>query len=143
MSHVVDVKTNILDIDCFIAAAESLGLEKRDKQTFRWFGRHVGDFPLPEGFSVDDMGKCEFALGIKGNNTAYEVGVVRRRNGDGWTLLYDQWAGGKGMTKQIGGGCEKLLQAYAVEKVRRVAGRTHRVTRQNMPNGSIKLTLTR
>ena len=28
-----------------------------NKTTFAWFGRHVGDYPIPKGFTVNDMGK--------------------------------------------------------------------------------------
>lgn len=35
---------------------------------------HVGDYPLPLGFTVKDMGKCHHAVGFPG--IAYEVGII-------------------------------------------------------------------
>lgn len=144
MSHVVEIKVQIDDLDALQAAAERLGLELvRGQDTFRWYGRHVGDYPLPAGFTVEDMGHCQHAIRVPGDDRAYEVGVVRSRTGSGWTLLYDHWSGGKGMSEHVGSRCEKLVQAYSVERVRKVARRSHRVTEQQQEDGSIRLLLSR
>lgn len=113
MSHVVDLGLLINDEKCLIEAAADVGLELRQKNTFYWFGTSVGDYPLPVGFAKEDMGKCEFALGIKGNSKAYEIGVVRRRDGKpGYTMLFDFWAGGHGLEEKIGKDGGLLKQAY-------------------------------
>ncbi len=54
---------------------------------------------------------------IPGNNTCYEIGVVRRRDGlPGYILLYDFYAGGHGMTAMVGTErCSKLKKAYSTQ----------------------------
>lgn len=123
MSHVSDIKCSILSLDALEAAARQCGAELvRGKATYKWFGRFVGDAPLPEGFSVADLGKCEHAIRLPGVAGAYEVGLVTRRDGKpGLTALYDYWQGGYGLEKAMGKGLSKLLVAYDKEVIRRRA----------------------
>jgi hypothetical protein len=59
------------------------------------------------------MGKCDHAIKVKGKPDAYEVGVVRRRDGqDGFHLMWDFFAGGHGLEAAVGKGCSKLCQGY-------------------------------
>lgn len=121
MSHVVKVELHITDLDALAKAAEMLGLEfKEGQKTFAWFGQHVGDYPLPEGFKASDMGKCDHALTVKNNDRAYGVGVCARRDGKpGYCVLFDFWAGGNGLVNHIGPEAKKLKQAYAVQVARK------------------------
>lgn len=116
MSHVTAVALEVKDLDCLKAAAKAIGMELVEKKTFKWYGTHVGDYPLPVGFTKEDMGKCEYALRIPGKPGAYEVGVCKAR-GDkpGYSLLWDFWGGGYGLQEQIGKQGEKLKQSYAVQ----------------------------
>lgn len=116
MSHVTSIKVKIASLDALKSAAEALGLEFHEGQkTFRWYGRHVGDYPLPEGFSKEDMGKCEHALSIPGNKGAYEIGVCKARDGsDNYELLWDFWGGGFGLEERVGEGAMKLCEEYSV-----------------------------
>lgn len=141
MSHVADLKMQILDVDCLIEAAGNCGLIKRDKRKFKWFGQHVGDYPLPEGFTKGDMGKCEFALGIDGNDNAYEIGVVKRRDGQpGYTLLWDFWAGGHGLEAAIGSDGERLKMEYTAAVNMKQARRLgHRIDKSYNQDGEIVL----
>lgn len=141
MSHVADLKMQILDVDCLIEAAQACGLRVKNKNTFKWFGTHVGDYPLPVGFSKEDMGKCEFALAVDGNDNAYEIGVVKRRDGEpGMTLLWDFWAGGHGLQDKIGADGEKLKMEYTaavnIKEARRLG---HRIERSYNQEGEIVL----
>jgi hypothetical protein len=102
MSHVVSQTLDLKDLDCLRAACEELGLEIRAKKNYRWYGRSVGDYPIPEGFTVDELGKCEFAIGIKGDTQAYEIGAVKK--GGQWRLIYDFWGPGQALAKQKGKG---------------------------------------
>lgn len=115
MSHVTTIEAEIRDLDSLKAACADLGLEFREgQQTYRWYGTHVGDYPLPQGFSKNDLGKCLHAIGVKGNKQAYEIGVVARRDGKpGYTLMWDFWAGGHGLQKVVGDNCKRLTQAYS------------------------------
>lgn len=150
MSHVVTMGDfSILDLDQLAAAAQSLGMELvRDKTTYRWYGRHVGDYPLPAGFTREDMGKCEHVLRVKGALGAYEVGVTRRRDGKpGWTLIYDFFAGGHGLQAVIGDGkqdCNKLRRAYSqavVSSTMRKQG--YRVREEAGQGRAVRLVVTR
>jgi hypothetical protein len=126
MSHVATIDIEIKDLPALEQACKRLGLELvRDQKSYRWYGSHVGDYPVPEGFTVEDLGKCDHAIRVPGNEEAYEIGVVRRRDGKaGYTLLYDFYAGGRGMTKFVGDAqCSKLKQMYATTIATRTAQR--------------------
>lgn len=91
-----------------------------NQRTYKWFGRHVGDYPVPEGFTLEDMGKCDHAIRIPG--AAYEIGVVKK--GDKWKLVWDFWGSG-GLPQKLGKNAEVLKQAYRTAKVKTTA-RKHR-----------------
>lgn len=111
MSHITNVAVEIRDLDALIAAAADCGLEfRKDQKTHRWYGRYVGDWPLPDGVAVADLGKCDHALHVVGNDKAYEIGV--RQSGEQWLLQYDFWSGGYGLEKHVGKKCQKLAQRY-------------------------------
>lgn len=97
----------------------------------------MGDYaPLPEGITIDDLGKCDHA--IKVPDCAYEIGVVKR--GQGYLLLWDSWKKG-GLTKALGESAGLLKQAYAVERVRQEAKlRGYNITEQKTKTG-IRLSL--
>lgn len=130
MSHLSTISNvSILDLDALAAACKRLGLELvRGQQTHRWFGRFVGDSPMPEGFTVEDLGHCDHAIRLADRKArdvggAYEIGLVRRRDGrPGWQLIYDNWQGGYGLEKAAGKGLEYLQNAYNAE----VASRHYR-----------------
>lgn len=141
MSHVVTLELRIKDLASLMAIAEELGLERRNKTEFKWYGRHVGDYPLPEGFSKEEMGKCEFALGVKGNPHAYEIGLVRAKDGEGYVLMYDFYAGGMGLEKCVGQNCQKLVQGYAAEvAAKKLRQKGMAVTRSVTADGKVVLT---
>lgn len=147
MSHITSIKVVIRDLTALQRAAEGLGMELvRNQSTFKWFGRFVGDSPLPEGRTREEMGKCQHALRVKDNYDAYEVGVVFRRDGEGWDLHYDSWQEGYGLEKVAGKGCGKLLQAYAEEALLddlvAYSIQGWNATREVKANGDVLLTLT-
>lgn len=123
MSHVTNVGVEIKDLECLKRACEKLGLEFVEGQkTYRWYGRHVGDYPLPAGFSKEDLGHCEHAIRVPGKPGAYEVGVMKRRDGkEGYTLQYDFWGGGYGLQDAIGINANRLLSRYSAEVGMQVA----------------------
>lgn len=115
MSHVAQISMEIKDLDALAAACKDLGLELvRNQHTYKWYGYSVGDYPLPEGFTAEDLGKCDHAIRVPGNPSAYEIGVVRNRTGNGYVLLWDFWQGGYGMQARVGDHGEKLKQGYTV-----------------------------
>jgi len=124
MSHVttIDVhqhyEVNVLQRMC-----KDMGWEWREGQnTYAWYGNHVGDYPLPEGFTREDMGKCNHAIHVPG--ARYEIGVVWK-NGK-WQLLWDFWQGGYGLQKAIGKDGGLLQRSYNIVKAGMTAQRHRR-----------------
>ena len=142
MSHVTDLNLHVKDLECLKKSGEELGMELVKVPQFKWFGTHVGDYPLPAGFKKEDMGKCEYALRIKGNPNAYEVGVCKRRDGkEGYALLWDFWAGGKGLQAAIGNDGSKLKQSYAAQVAKKhvlqLGRQGFRMVQYRKPDGTI------
>ena len=124
MSHVTVIAVELKDLDALKAVCAALGLEFRENQkTYRWYGQHVGDYPVPFGFAKANLGKCDHAIAVKGNRNAYEVGLVKR--GDAFIPLWDFWQGGYGLREKIGEDGSTLISAYtrevAVRKARQFA----------------------
>lgn len=148
MSHVATVDVEIRDLQALAAACRRIGLELVEgQQTYRWFGRSVGDYPLPEGMTAKDLGKCEHAIRIPLAEQAqmkhgkpYEIGVVRRPDGRGYRLVWDFWQGGFGIQKRAGKDCTALVQSYAVVVAMREAQRKgYRVREVTREDGTVSL----
>lgn len=145
MSHVVAINVEYKDAESLKEAARILGLEVKEKSTYNWWGTHVGDYPLPEGFTAQDLGNCDFALAVPGSPSAYEVGVVKRRDGkEGFAFLYDFYgASGKMLEDVIGTGAERLQggefkQAYTVAATERsLQAKGYYTTREQDADGSL------
>lgn len=146
MSHVSTIKIEIKDLESLKKACKTLGLNfVENKVSYKWFGTFVGDHPLPEGFTKEDLGKCDHAIQIEGNKQAYEVGVVARKDGKpGYELLWDFWGGGYGLEEAIGKDGGKLVQNYSIEVATKAALMDgYAVTRYNKPDGRIFLEVTK
>jgi hypothetical protein len=146
MSHVAKIELEIRDLDALASACKSLGLELvKGQQAYKWYGTVVGNYPLPEGFSKKDLGKCEHAVRIPGNSAAYEIGVARRRDGrPGYTLLWDFWRGGFGLQDKVGDGGNKLKQSYAAAVAAKHYHKLgYRVTQTQREDGRVILTAVR
>lgn len=146
MSHVAKMKVKVLSLDALKAAAKQLGLEFiKDQKQYKWFGKHVGDYPLPEGFSKADLGNCDYALRIKDKPGAYEIGIVKNKNGKpGYTLLWDFWAGGYGLESVVGKDGQKLGQEYAVQVgLRNRLAEGYQVERKTDAEGNVFVTARR
>jgi hypothetical protein len=138
MSHVTNIDLEIRDLASLRAACKRLGWEFVEEQkTYRWYGRFVGDHPLPADTTVGELGHCDHAIKVPG--AWYEVGVVRR--GDAYVLRWDFWPSG-GLNEPMGGQTGRVIkQAYGVEHSRRMlVEKGYRVLGETrLPNGSIKL----
>ena len=137
MSHVSKIELEIRSLEELKEACRQIGLRfKENKKTYAWFGEWVGDYPMPPGFKVEDLGKCDHAINVPG--CEYEIGVVRK---DGkLSLIWDFWKSG-GLEKKLGKGCGKLKQAYAAVKIRNEARmKGYRVTQTKIKKG-IRLVL--
>lgn len=118
MSHVDDIGLEIADtpqsLDALEACAKELGgVLVRGKKTYAWYGHHVGDHPLPAGFTEDMLGKCEHVIQLPG--CKYEIGICRHPTKPGkFTPLYDHWGQGQKLVKAFGKGLEKIKQFYGL-----------------------------
>jgi len=140
MSHISQIEIEIKDITALKAACTRLGLIwKENQSSYRWYGRFMGDYPLPENVKVGDLGKCLHAIDVPG--AKYEVGVTKV-NGK-LTLLWDFYRAG-GLEQVIGKNGGKLIQAYAVEATKAQARRAGmRAYEQQEQDGTIRLELRR
>lgn len=136
MSHLTKIKVEVSSLDILKAACDRLGIQfVPNQQTYKWWGRWMKDWPLPEGINESDLGKCDHAILVPGAD--YEVGVVKQ--GDKYTLLYDFWSSG-GLKAALGDNAEKLVQAYAVEAAKAEAQmQGYSVWEENLSDGSIQL----
>jgi hypothetical protein len=147
MSHVQDIDCRIYDLTALEAAVAELGGTLVHNQTrYGWYGRHVGDYPLPAGFTHHDLGKCDHA--IKLPNCTYEIGITPRRDlapGDkpAYTLLYDFYGPGRMLKQAFGDKLDTLTMRYAVCKTEReLKLKRKKFTRTTLPNGHIRLQAT-
>ena len=114
MSHVSKIKLTINSLDALKSACQRLQLQfMENQQTYKWYGRYVGDAPLPEGVQIEDLGKCHHAIKVPG--AQYEIGVVKKK--DSYELLWDSWHSG-GLEAKIGPNAGLLKQAYAIERIK-------------------------
>ena len=137
MSHVSKIELEIQSLEDLKLACKRLGfIFQENQQTYKWYGRSVGDYPLPEGINVDDLGKCDHA--IKVPECTYEIGVVKR--GTKYILLWDSWHAG-GLEQKIGSDAGILKQAYTIERIKREAKLKKYQVREIKKDQSMRLVL--
>jgi hypothetical protein len=139
MSHISKMELEITSLANLKQACLRLGMTFVDNQkTYQWYGTWVGDSPLPEGISKEELGQCTHA--IKVPECLYEIGVVQR--GSKYTLLWDAWHSG-GLEQKIGKNAGILKQAYSIERIRREAMlKRYRFSEQKVEKG-VRLVLCR
>lgn len=123
MSHVTTIKFNgKWNLRTLIEMCRAEGWEFLANQThFKWYGTHIGDYPMPQGYTEDDMGKCTHAIKIPG--AAYEIGVIVK---DGKIdLVWDFWRSG-GLQQALGDNAGLLTKAYTLAETRRKAHHARR-----------------
>jgi hypothetical protein len=137
VSHISKIELVIKDLEALKTACKRMGFEFREGQTtYQWYGRWVGDSPMPEGVTEEELGKCNHAIHVPG--AKFEIGIVRK--GNAYILLYDSWIKG-GLTKHIGKDAGKLKQIYAVEKIRLEARKKGMKVLESIKPKSIRMTL--
>lgn len=144
MSHVTAIDLIIQDLFALKAGASDLGLVIHDRNTYKWYNRHVGDYPIPEGLTAADLGKCLFAIG-RADGKGYEVGVIKNPTGPGYKLIYDFFGSqGKLLEEKIGKGAGLLKQSYATRVATHQArAQGFQVRRHVTSDGTVKLSLTK
>lgn len=110
MSHVDTYQCAFTNLDVLTAAVKQVGGRIRQSEQFVWYGRHVGDHPLPKGYTVADMGKCKYAIHFDG--VRYEIGVVPSKTTPGtWDLIADFFGPGRVLPDKI----KQIKVEYAVQ----------------------------
>lgn len=160
MSHVVTLRVKITSKANLIAAVERMGgtwIEGRTR--FTWYGRHMGDYKLPEGFSKSEMGHCHHCVSFPG--ITYQVGLIeidklpashpartlldkdgKRVYADGsFVPMFDFWD--KALKEKMGGPeALKFIQAYKSEQTKaeaRKKGYTKFTEKVDEKTGTVKL----
>lgn len=133
MSHVSTIEIEITDLHCLKMACQRLGLEFRENQReYVWYGRLVQPdrYPLPEGITEKDLGKCHHAIHIP--NASYEIGIVQQ--GTKFILLADTWD--TRLKNAIGEHGGIIKQAYSICKtIQEARRRNYRVIEQKTATG--------
>lgn len=141
MSHIAQIKCEILDLNILKKAVENFGGQlKLNQKTHKWYGRWVGDTPMPDGMTVEELGKCDHAISFP--NAQYEIGVIKDKyNPNKYNLFYDYYFSG-GLDKVVGEGAGRLVAQYEMEQVMNTAIIKGKTFIQNFDNKNKKLTLT-
>jgi hypothetical protein len=140
MSHVVSIACELTDLDAIKAVCKELGLTfKENQKTYQWWGYSAGDYPLPEGFTKEDLGHCEHAIGIPGTN--WEVGLARPKGQTGLRLLFDFFGSeGRPILDALGGEkATEFLKRYAACKTELACARAGYKTSRVYGKNSIKV----
>jgi len=114
MSHVDNISTHgeEFGLVTLLALCNRKGWQFLEGQeTYAWWGRSEGDYPVPAGFTADDLGKCDHAIRIPG--CRYEIGLVKRDNG--YAILADFWESG-GLDQVLGQKGELFVRDYAMQQ---------------------------
>ena len=85
----------------------------KNQTSYTWFGKHIGYYPIPVGFKMEDMGKCDHVIDV---GAKYQIGIVKKDNE--WKLVWDFWSTG-GLPEKLGQNAGLLKQAYSLTKVRK------------------------
>ena len=133
MSHISRIELEVKKLEAMKQACADCGFEFMENQkTYRWYGRFVGDSPMPEGLTVEDLGKCDHAIRVPG--ASYEIGL--KRIGDRYEMLYDYWSAGG-----LKGKPEKLFQPYAIAATKRLIkkNRYRMIGEKKLDGGAVQL----
>jgi hypothetical protein len=131
MSHNEIIDLEVTDLKTLTNTCKRMGGElKLNQKTYKWFGRNMGDYPLPEGISESELGNCEHAIKFPGIN--YEVGVIKSKTSKGaYSLLWDFFD--SSLKRKMGG--EKaidFIQHYTMEKATQAATSKGRLCRESV-----------
>lgn len=117
MSHVAMQSTKpgepmFSDMEALQMACGMLGMEIAQRNNYAWFNRHVGDYPVPPGINVNDLGNnakfvvkldAEMAKKHGRGRTPYEIGMLEDPHNPGcYVPIYDFYAGGYGLEDVVG-----------------------------------------
>lgn len=116
----------ITDIDCLrrVVERDPRLTWHEGKTSYTWNSEFYDDWKQEErtararGIDPSLYGKCDHEITVKGGS--WSIGVTRRPDGKGWSLVWDVWRGAH-INNAIGKDGELLLTAYNQELVRSMA----------------------
>lgn len=151
MSHVVNMGIVVQSLEALKKACEVLGTLEfvQDQTNFKWYGQWMNDYSgqdaaYRQGVDPKEYGKCLHAIRVKGKEGAYEIGVVKNRNGEGFLLVWDNWMGGYGLVEKVGQQGEILFREYTKQQTLLTAEQEMGITQyeeEKQPDGSTVLYL--
>lgn len=114
MSHLVCSLIKIKDLDILRKVVARFGGLKWNEgaTTFRSYSK---------GSDLDQQvkeqgGTCRHSISIAGADHGYEIGVVQRHDGEGYSLVFDPYDTVAAV--RVGRSCEKVSNAYAEALIR-------------------------
>lgn len=151
MSHVVAIKTAFNDAEALRSAFDALGFDVSEAESYRWWGYSVGDYPVPEGFTAAELGRCHFKATQRGATSGgYEAGIIdkeqlpanhpaRSAYPGRYIVQYDFFD--QTLAKKLGSeGAPHLCQRYAVEVARaQLRRKGYQLTEERQPDGRIRV----
>ena len=144
MSHIESAKVVLTDLKAVKLACARLGVEFIEgRKAYTWYGRSVGDHPLPEGMTKESLGHCNHVIRVPGVD--YEVGLVELPDKKGYRLAYDFWGSarqGGGLLAKFGKGLTNLIDAYSVEALKLKAKAKGYLATEKLVDGKIHLSVT-
>lgn len=154
MSHLTSSLITITDLDILRKAIAGLsGLKwnegARVFNGVKTFTSYYCHEKSPDSGSVLEeqikaVGQLEHSISIDvgdGNKNRYEIGVVRKNDGEGWVLLFDPYD--TRAAQFVGAKCEKVMSEYAAETVRDFASRNGYLLEHSVDSeGNITMVMT-
>jgi len=123
MSHVVSIKTEVFDLECFAKACKDLGLNYDPAgKNVRWYGKWMDDYSREDaayklGIKPEQYGTSDGGV-VSVNGSAYDIGLIKNKETGGFKMYFDFFGhNGKTIQTAIGVNGEKLIQGYATHKV--------------------------
>lgn len=145
MSHVVTSPVIITDLECLWEALKKFPkIKVHKKSTYHWYGKWVKDYhnedaAYKNGIDPADYGKCEFALHM--NGVTYEAGVCKRKDGKGYSIVWDFFSDGRKISEYLGTGAEKLMVAYQQAYIQKFAAAEGMAMQTNESNDEVTIEL--
>lgn len=130
MSHVTSSLAIITDLDVLRWVIKTFFPKLKwmeGQKTYKWYGNFQDDWgeeneektARSRGIDPSQYGKCDHALHLPG--CPYEIGITKRNDGEGWSLVWDVWRGAQ-LSEYIGNDAEKLMLKYNMAYVEKYAG---------------------
>ena len=120
----------------------------------KWWNSWANDYDKDNaayklGIDPKVYGKYLYAIRMKGNPDAYEIGVVKNPKGEGYVLVFDFFAQQHNLTAICGEDLRKLLKEYEYQVfvsdqgVQDLLNQGYTIQKDTQANGDIRISITR